>query len=293
MTVPQLFHRIGRHARTGDFTRLSMSERSDIFQSANSALAKLYNAAPSYFKELTEGFHLPAPISLTLTVVQFSNQLSSSVFTDDQIGRSVVLAGDPAWNQVIGNSTLLNPYMGSSGVVGATLYGDAVYSTRYPFDRIIGNPEFANCSQAPFFRRQLSKQERPGFPFQQTVGEPRVWWTQTLGNSQGNEPLLVLRFAPAPSIDYSINVRMAYWAKRLLLADYDSASTLPVPDQFLESALIPIAVRELMSTPAWKSFSDKDDERVDKAGEEGLLFVKNQPGQPAAPNNRVYTPIGF
>jgi len=293
MTTIQLFHRIGRRAAGGDFTKLSMTEQTDIAEAANSAIQEVYNALPAYFKEITEGFVLPAPQPITLSVVNNSNQLSSDVFTDTQIGRSVLLDGDPGWNQVIATNALLNPYLGPTGTVNGTLYGDSVYSMRYPFDRIIGNPMFANQNSAFLMRRELMKANNTPnvWPWQQTVGIPQTWWVQMLGNSQGNEPLMVLKFAPAPDIAYAMNVRLSFWPKRLTLADYDAATTLPVPDQFIETALIPLAIRAFMSSPAYKSLNDEN--AVIARAENGIAFLKNQPGQPASPTNRIFTPLGF
>ena len=292
MKVVWLYSRIARRSRTGDFTLLSYMEQQDIAEAANAALAQAYNALPTYFKEITEGFLFPAPQPITLAVVQFSNQLSSSVFTDEQIGRSVVLQGDPAWNQVIATDRLLNPYMGPTGTAGGTLYGDAVYSQRYPFDRIIGNPTFANRSLGILANQSLAPANNGGRWFwQQQVGVPLVWWTQPLGNSQGNEPLLVLRVSPAPNQAYVMDVRMAYWSKRLTPQDYADNTILPVPDQFLETVLIPLALQAFMSSPAW--LAKPDDKLIIDRAAAALLFAKNQLGQPGAPSNRIFTPFGF
>lgn len=302
MTIVELFHRIGRRARGGDFTKLSMTEQTDIQDAANAALQECYNAVPSYFKEITEGFLLPAPQAITLAVVQYSSALSSSVFTDAQIGRSVVLDGDPAWNQVVSPDTLLNPYMGATGTVNGTIYGDAVYSTRYPFDRIIGNPTFANQT-GPLGSAggQMVNLTSAGggsggsmganWWWQYNVGVPQGWWVQMLGNSQGNEPLLVLRFAPAPSQAYAVDVRMSYWPKRLTLSDYNAASTITVPDQFLEAGLIPLALRALMSSPIWESKGDEN--FILERAANALTFCKNQYSHPAVPNVGVFTPWGW
>ncbi len=103
---------------------------------------------------------------------------------------------------------------------------------------------------------------------------------------------MVLKFAPVPNIDYAINVRMSYWPKRLTMADYTAATTIPVPDQYIEPGLIPLCHRALMGTPIWKSMNN-DEDRVDKAADRAEFYLKNQIGQPAAPNNQVYTPLGY
>lgn len=291
MKVVWLYSRIARRARTADFTKLSFMEQQDIAEAANAALAQTYNALPTYFKEITEGFTLPAPQAITLAVVNGSSQLSSSVFTDAQIGRSVVLDGDPAWNQVVSTDRLLNAYLGPTGTVNGTLYGDAIYSTRYPFDRVIGNPTFANPNLGFFAGRQIQRSNGAQWLYQQQVGLPISWWPMMLGNSQGNEPLLVLKFSPAPNQQYTIDVRMAYWSKRLTPADYTDNTVIPVPDQFLESVLIPLALQAFMSSPAWLA-GPQDGLIVDRANA-ALAFAKLQLGQVASPNNRVGTPCGY
>jgi hypothetical protein len=294
ITVTQLVYSIGRRARGNDFTKLTLSEQFDVLEAANTALQEIYNSLPAYFKELTEGFLLPAPTTVTLSPVQGSNQLASSLFTAAEIGRSIVLPGDSSWNQIIGASpdTLLNPYLGPTGTVVSTIYGDAVYSTRYPFDRIVGNPRFAQGATG-LINIELAKapSQLLSWPFQQTVGRPLTWWVQPLGNSQGNEPLLVLRVSPAPDQNYAINARMSYWPKLLTQADYDNATTIPVPDQFVNKSLIPIAIEALMSTPTWDKSGDKA--QVLKQAEDGRQFAKNQLGSPSTPANQIGTPLGF
>jgi hypothetical protein len=112
-----------------------------------------------------------------------------------------------------------------------------------------------------------------------------------MGNSEGNNPVMVLRVAPAPDQDYVINVRMSYWPRSITFADYTAATTLTVPDQFIEKSLIPIALESLMSTRIWEKTSD--DGNVLKRAEDGRAFAKNQLGQIASPNNMVGTPLGF
>ncbi len=293
MNTVELFHRIGRRGREGDFTKFSLAEQGDVMESVNSAMQQVYNALPSYFKEQSEGFVLPAPRNLVVAVTQYSNMLSSDVFDESEIGRTVVLDGDPAWNQVLDTNQLLNPYMGTTvAQVSGQVYGNAIFSEQYPFDRIIGNPRLANQNTA-FWNKELIRVQPSGIPwlFQQGIGQPQVWWVEFQGNAQGYEPLLVLRVAPAPSVAMSINVRLSFWPRRLTMQDYTAATTIPVPDQFIDSCLIPIATRTFMASPAYVKRGDED--RIDARAVAAELTLKNQPGQPAAPNNRVFTPLGY
>lgn len=293
--VVDLFNRVGRRARGGDFTKLSMNGQTDIQEAVNNALQRLYNALPVYYKEMTQGFVLPAPATVTgMGVTQYGKTVTGATFSAAQFGQSIVIDGDPAWNQIIGTDELLNPYMGSTGSVGATIYGNALYSETYPFDRIIGNPMFANQNNNPISPYTMSQGGYGGFwLWQQTLGLPQMWWPQVFGNSQGKSPIMVLRFSPAPQQAYSINVRMSFWPKRVTLADYNANTMLPVPDQFIENCLIPMAIQAFMSSPDFVSRGGRDDDRTEQRGIDGENFAKAQPGQIVAPNNRVGTPIGF
>lgn len=294
ITAFQLLTRIGRRCRNGgDFTTLSMLEVADVLEAANTGLQRLYNALPPYFKEITEGFILQGPTNLSgVTVTQYSKTVAPNTFTKAQIGCTVRLDGDPQWNQVIGTSTLMNPYAGQSGAVNGIVYGDAIWSPSYPFDRIIGNPRFANQGYYPINPMSgMRSNGQPSWLWQQTVGTPMTWWVQTFGQSQGAQPFLALKFAPLPDQNYSVNVRMSLWPKRLTLQDYQNSTRIPVPPQFIETALIPMCIAAFMGSPAYEKRGDEKD--VVQRSLDGETFLRLQPGQVGAPNNSIGTPLGY
>lgn len=296
MTTIQLLERIARRARGGDYTELSLAEQMDCLQAANAAIQRGYNAAPAYLKEQTMGFTLPAPVYLTnVTVTAGSTLLSSGIFGPEQIGQTVQIDGDPQYNQILGPQNLRNPYNGPSGVVAqATIYGDAWYTSTFPFERVIGNPRFTDQGVFPLTPVEMSRSEGEwSYLFQNTLGQPASWWTQMLGNAQGNQPVLVLKFAPFPDDAYSVKVRLSFWPARLLIGDITTAKTIYLPDQLLEAGLIPMAYQELMSTAVWASRTPADDERTDKAGSAGEAFIRNQIADPSAPSNKIYCPLGY
>jgi hypothetical protein len=295
ITTVALLNRLGRRCRGGDFTKLSKNEKEDVIEAANAGLARTYNALPTYFKEQTQGFVLPAPLTVSVGVTQFGRFVTGLTFTDAQFGQTIVIDGDPGWNQIIGENELLNPYMGDTGTQGAIIYGNAIHSDTYPLDRIIGNPKFANQNLFPMSTFAITAggvgQRNYQWWWAQSVGIPQVWWPQVFGNSQNKRPIMVLRFAPAPQQAYAINVRIGFWSKRLTIDDYEANSEIPVPDQFIESGLIPVCLAELMSTPVWQD--GPKDNLIAARGVEAERFLRNQLGQVGAPNNGVYTPFGY
>lgn len=294
--VVELCNRVGRRSRTGDFTKLSANGQQDIISAVNAALQRLYNALPTYFKEQTQGFVLPAPAAITsVGVTQYSKFVTGITFTEAQFGQTVILDGDPDWNQIIGENELLVPYMGSTGTVGGTVYGNALHTTTYPLDRIIGNPQFANRSLYPlanFSLSNMSSGQGAGWAWGSSMGIPQGWWAQVFGNSQGKRPIMVLRFAPAPDQDYAMTVRIAFWPKRITMDDYAANSEITVADQFIEKALVPMCNEEFMVSPEYNRDLN-DNALVLQKGQEGETFCRLQYGQIGAPNNRIGTPIGF
>jgi hypothetical protein len=296
MTTLQYLQRVARRTRDGDFTRLALTEQMDVLEAANAALQRLYNALPAYLRAQTQGFTLPAPITLNnVSVTSGSTAVSTGLFSAAQIGATVIIPGDPSWNQVLGRQSLRNPYLGPTGTVNEVMvYGDWLFSTSYPFDRIIGNPMFSDQSLAPLIPMEMSRAAGEwNYLFQDTIGRPMCWWVQFMGNSQGNEPLMVIKFAPLPDMAYSINIRLSFWPMRLLLTDIQGATTLNVPDQFLEKCLIPMAIQELMTKPCFKSISPADDNRLEERGNEGQSFAELQVADPTSPSNRIYCPLGY
>lgn len=298
ITVVQLLHRIARRSRDGDFSKLSLTEQGDVMEAAQIAMTTVYDALPIYFKELTEGFVLPGPLAITgVGVTNFGKVVTGANWTAQQFGCSVQLAGDSAWNQIVGPNLLQNPYMGPAGSVAGTVYGDSIFTELYPLDRVIGNPQFTDLSMGPLIRSQVTRTNEDGgaafWLWQQTIGRPQRWWVQTYGNSQGGTPIMTLRFSPAPDQAYGVKVRLGLWPHRLQLADYQNATLLPCPDQFIEKALIPLGIKAFQTSPAYKSGSKDDEDRIEKRGNEGEAFLRGQPAQIGAPSNLVATPFGF
>ena len=63
---------------------------------------------------------LDAPLAMTLGVAAGSAVITGpNTFTEDQLYRTIRIAGDEIDNQVTGANSLLHPYGGASGTVAA------------------------------------------------------------------------------------------------------------------------------------------------------------------------------
>lgn len=295
ISIIEVCARLGRRTRDGDFTSLTLAEQVDIINAINTAMQRLYNALPPYFKEKTVGLLLPAPVAITgVGVTQFGTTITGFTFGTAQFGQTVQLSGDAQWNQIIGPQLLLSPYMGPTGTTTGTIYGNAAFPTDFPFDRVIGNPQFADQSLAGLFPMNMALNnggQAADWIYQQNIGRPTAWWTQVFGQSQGNTPMMVLKFAPAPDQAYAIKVRLGFWPKRLTITDYGNNVQLVVPDQFVEPCLIKMALEEFTSSPAWVTKGDEKD--VVLRGQEAESYAKTQVQSVGVPSNRMGTPLGY
>ncbi len=296
ISLVEVCARLGRRTRNGDFNALNFTEQADMMTSINAAQQRFFNALPAYFKEKTIGLVIPGPVAIaSINVVQFSQTVSGFSFGTAQFGQTVQLGADPQWNQIIGPQTLLNPYMEASGNVTGTIYGNAAYSTDYPFDRVIGDPQFADQTLAGLFPINMALNnggQNMDWIFQQNIGRPTAWWTQVFGGSQGAMPMMVIRFAPAPDTAYGIKVRVGYWPKRVLVADYQANAQLVIPDQFIEPSFLKICLEEFTAARCY--VGTPEDKKADiLAGKEGELYAKNQVQSIGVPANRVGTPRGY
>lgn len=281
MTIIQYMAKIARAAKNPDVASMSFDERQDVLDAANAATNDLYEKSPTFLREITEGFMFAAPTTIPLNVTFGSTSVGQGTFAESMLGCSIVIPGDPGWNQIQSDGTLQNPYVGpTASAVVATVYGDAVFSTRYPFDRILSNPQYADRRFASMLSRGLSRISDNGERriFENAVGRPRYWWVQQLGVSQGNQPSLVIRVSPAPDQAYAIKIRMAYWAKRMYPSDYDAGTVVTIPDNLLESVLVPIAKRFLITTPTFNK--EMKDDVLDAAQRADASAAKQNP-QPA------------
>lgn len=296
ISLVEVCARLGRRTRAGDFSSLNFTEQADMLAAINAALQRTFNVLPIYFKEKTVGVLLPAPLAIaSIDVVQYSKDITGYAFTSEQIGQTVQLGSDPQWNQIVAPQSLLNPYMGISANVTGTIYGNATYSTETPFDHIIGNPQFADQTLAGLFPINMAVQnggQNMDWIYQQNIGRPTAWWTQVMGGSQGQSPLMVMRFAPAPDTAYAIKVRIGVWPHRLLINDYNSNTALVVPEQFIEPAFIKMCMQEFSSSPACNADPETKKQMIID-GKEGELYLKNQVQVIGVPMNRQGTPRGY
>jgi hypothetical protein len=287
MTTYELAERLARRLKKERFDKLSMAEVMDIVEAINAGLQECYELLPPWMRRTTVSLTLAAPATLNISVVNGSVDLAdgAGVFTEAQIGRSVVVAGDPNWNEVQSATKLLDEYQGSTGVKSATVYCDSIYSDVTNFEGLTSHPRFADS------REELIQFNARAAELPAEIGEPRYYWMEPAGSSLGATPAVYLRFFPAPDVAYVLRVDMEFRPSVISYATLNQAATIPLAANLLHRALLPLCELQLLRSPQWRDRSIAAD--VKEAAQAARAFLMNQRTSAAVPSNRVFTPAGY
>lgn len=287
MTTQQLAERLARRLKKGTLTSLSMPTTMDVVEAINSGLQECYELLPAWQRRTTVSLTLPAPVTASLIVAAGSVDLGDEggQFTSAQIGRSVVVAGDPNWNEVQSTAKLLDEYNGTSGTRSATIYGDSASNGLLNFDGLAGHPRLADTRET-LIQFNPRAAGRAG-----EVGVPRYYWIEPAAASLGAVPSIYLRVSPAPDRAYVLRVDMEFRPFVVTLPDLHAATVIPLAEPLFHRALIPLCESNLIRSPEWAD--DSKARLVLDAADAAREHLSNQRPSPSVPSNRVFTPAGY
>lgn len=287
MTTFELASQLARRLKKGNFTALSMAAAMDVVEAMNAGLQECYELLPSWQRKTTLSLALPAPVTVNLSVVNGSVDLADggSIFTEAQIGRSVLIAGDTSWNEVQSTTKLIDEYQGTTGVKSAVIYGDSVYNDLASFDGFAGHPRFADS------REELSLFNARAAELGAEIGQPRYYWPEPAAAALGTIPAVYLRLFPAPDRAYVLRVDAEFRPAILTYTNIHQASTIPLASQHIHRGLLPLCLERLLTSPEWADASLRN--LVIADAQRARDFLSNQRSSAVVPNNRVFTPAGY
>lgn len=286
MTTFELAERLARRLKKGSLSALSVAAVQDIVEAINTGLQECYELLPSWQRRTTLSVELPAPATISTAATNGAVAVTAATFSAAQIGRSVVLATDPNWNQVASTAALLDKFQGTTGTVAGTVYGDAIYNSLAYLDGFAGHPRFADDARQellPFNARLAGLAGASGLP--------QYYWTEPAAASLGTSPAVYLRVYPAPSRAYVLRVEAEFRPALISYTNLHQASTIPLADQLLHRALIPLCEVRLLRSPEWAA--DGKARLVLTDAEGARSFLTNQRASAALPANRIFTPAGY
>lgn len=232
----------------------------------NGALQELFGSKSPWTRRGTEGFLLYAPSIVTATVTEGSKTIAFGGSWDARFaGCTIRINGASCDNQVIaetsgGTATMVLPHDGTSGSQSVTVYHDclALPSTVAEVLRpvtIKGGPFLSPVPSRASLRVMRSSEEDYGFDklvpnplnvevaMQEVVGIPQLYCVEQHQSDTWAVPSNRLVVFPAPSAQTLVTARVRYAAP--IYATTDTSKEVPIPLEYVDSILIPVAEQHL------------------------------------------------
>lgn len=287
MTIVEALSRVASRYSKSGYSGLSAQGQQEALDALNSGIRDAYRLMPDHYKDKELPLSVQAPAAATISAVNGSAALAGDAFTAEQVGRTVLAAGDDIQHRVAGLAALRDVWHGATGSAQATVYHDYVYGGDYPFNRLLAAPVLLAGSTE---LRLIEVNPRDlDLLFLRGVGRPRYYWLESGGVSQGSDLVAAIRLLPLPDMAYRLRVKAAYWPRRILFADVVGNASLPVPDVVFES-VIQLAGVHTIGLAGWDKMPAQS---VILHSQNAEANIRALPQAIGLPHNRVGTPRGY
>lgn len=234
-----------------------------ILSDLNKAIQRIYAASKPAMRETESSCVLNAPTTISgLGLTRGSKVIAGWAAESWMIGATVLLDDDPRQNRILGSTSLLHPYLGTTGTRGGTAYGDIV---------VPGNNAVAIHAPVKLLERwdltpALSRAAMDTGSFQggygtgenRPIDAPRIYHVEEYQDAQfAIRPRI--RVTPLPDREYVLKYSVRSGAP--IYTALTGTDPIPMPGGYGDSILLPI-VRQMLSSH--KDFvGDKGDVKTD------------------------------
>ena len=274
---------------------LQPGDLDEVASCINGAMQEIWDVAPTEIKERHIGSVLRAPMTVTLDVTNFSNAVANiTPWAPWMLGCTIQIAGDDQDNEIEATGILSQPYMGTTATgVTALVYSDCIQldpsvekvlapveipnqfpiypaKSRVEFYQILGAPIATDSGMGTF----------PASPFfafyRRIVARPRAWFIE--GYISATNVARRMRIAPMPDTNYPLSYRVTINPPKYTAGDLAVVGTFadpgiapPIPNDWVESILLPIALQRYSATPGFKNEAAKQELARQYAYARGIL----------------------
>jgi hypothetical protein len=251
----------------------------DVAMIMTQAYQIIWALAPGEQKRIQGSGVLHAPTSVTLSVTNGSTSISSvATWASWMEGCTIRINGDSQDNEILSSTALSRPYVGSTGSVSATVYGDCI-TVDGSIENVISPMTVGNQyhvtetqSRADFARLGLWKVQ-PNAPYSLSFwafGEkplgtyPNVFFVEGFYDSSLDYVKRRIRFSPMPvgqlPVAYTANSSPPrVTSDDILSGSYsnDPGAKIPMLNANVESVFLPIAMQLLTRLATFKNSEAK------------------------------------
>lgn len=244
----------------------------------NGALQELYGSKSPFTRRGTEGYLLYAPSIVSATVTAGSKAISFGGSWNARFaGCTIRIDGASCDNQIVaetsgGTATMVLPHDGSAGTKSVTVYHDclAIPSTVAEVLKpvvIKGGPFLTPVPSPANLRVMRTAEEDYGFDklvpnplnvevsMQEVVGIPQLYCVESYQSDTWAVPSNRLRVFPAPAAQTLVTSRVRYAVP--IYSTSDTAKEVPIPLEYVDSILIPVAEQHLTRSEFFRNEAAK------------------------------------
>ena len=235
----------------------------DALVAVNGAWQEISAAGPASLTEQSCSDVLRPPTQVSVAVTQYSAAVTVTGWQTWMAQCTARVGGDGTDNRFLSSTALLSPYLGTSGTVQATVYGDALaMDSRFlniiePFTadgRPLGiaadESQVLSGSQAQWQDGSDYVTQAVGYLNQKPVATPNVVFPDSVWDSSKAYLPIYLRFSPMPDRAYAVRFRAKLKPLVFTTADIGDATTVAnstIPADWVESILLPVALQKWMA----------------------------------------------
>jgi hypothetical protein len=232
----------------------------------------------------------------------------------NSIGSSIRIDGDANWNRIDGENLLRDAYQGETGSRTATIYGDVIALDGLSIERMANDPKLDTgeslahddlirqygTAYDTYFGESSESVGAIGDTYgyraanDRKLGRPQRYYIGHLGDrSYGKvelQGLVVLD--PIPLTPYNVTFD-AFWKPLRFKLDTltQNAVILPLPDDLMETILVPLAVNQLTQSDLWKN--ERGIAKAERNAETAMALINTLSNHVAVPDNIAGTPRGY
>jgi hypothetical protein len=250
-TVQQIALRMLRYIGVTQFTpqapgseleSLNPGDLEDVANAITGALQEIAALGPAEAREAPGYAVLHAPANITFTAANGSNVISGvSGWQSWMQGCTVRVSGDDQDNEILSQTRLARAYLGGTGSVGATVYGDTItlddtvakviaplwLPNQLPLHPAQNRREFMRLGGYPLITDTNGL--AAGLPFylyyRKPVSRPWTWFIDAAYDASLGYTQRRIRFSPMPAQAYSVAYTAAMNPPRVTKADIVSPLT--------------------------------------------------------------------
>lgn len=283
MTTAELFSRLLSRATVRDPGRVPFDDAVEIVAGMNAGISEYYKLAPARFSRTTISKLLPAPATVSVQAVNGSATLGATAFAEAQRGASVVVGDDAGQNEVVGPDSLLDAYLGTTGTVSASVYGDAVVLGDATFRRVVSHPRLNDGTELKVDDALVNR----NFKGTRGIGTPRRYCVEMSGAAGGGKDVAILRVDPMPNKAFIARMEVELSPLKIVYADLSAPVDVPVPAD-MEHSLIALIRWHLKGN---ELFPDSQD--TDSKAELARATISNQSPDAGRSHGKIFTPRGY